>query len=41
VSGYKPSEVIGFFWRRFDLLAICGLLCNRSWFSPYLVMLVY
>jgi hypothetical protein len=31
LSGYYAADLIGFYQRRFDLLAINGLSCNRGW----------
>ena len=30
-SGFYAADLIGFYQRRFDLLAINGLSCNRGW----------
>jgi hypothetical protein len=45
-SGYCAADLIGFYQRRFDLLAINGLSCNRGWtlllaehFSPAVKLL--
>jgi hypothetical protein len=30
-SGFYATDIFGFYQRRFDLLAINGLSCNRGW----------
>jgi hypothetical protein len=30
-SGFYAADLIGFYLRRFDLLTINGLSCNRGW----------